>query len=178
MSFYTGKSSICHFSIRRHCYFGSVDLSEAFYSIPILYNQRKYFRSWFNNQKYQFTALIMGLTSSPRVFTKVLKPVFATLRAKGHISTAYTDDSCLQGKTYDACLRNNQDTVSLMDSLGLTVYPEKSVLIPTQEIVSLLGASFDMLSNSFGLLLPQKITIFHAFYEIRNHADLCPCPRS
>ena len=137
----------CHFkmeslqsaisAMRRHCYFGSVDLSEAFYSIPILYNQRKYFRFWFNNQKYQFTALIMGLTSSPRVFTKVLKPVFATLRAKGHISTAYTDDSCLQGKTYDACLRNIQDTVSLMDSLGLTVHPEKSVLIPTQEIVFL-----------------------------------------
>ena len=36
-----------------HCYFGSVGLSEAFYSIPILHNQRKYFRFWFNNQKYQ-----------------------------------------------------------------------------------------------------------------------------
>lgn len=43
----------------------------------------------------------MGLTVSPRVFTKILKPVvFATLRAKGHVSTAYIDDSCLQALSY------------------------------------------------------------------------------
>ena len=137
----------CHFkmeslqsaisAMREHCYFGSVDLSEAFYSISIHESDRKFFRFWHNNQKYQFTALIMGLTSSPRVFTKILKPVFAKLRAKGHISTAYTDDSCLQGISFQSCLQNIQDTVALMDSLGLTVHPEKSVLIPTQEIVFL-----------------------------------------
>lgn len=64
-------------AMRKNCYFGSVDLSEAFYSIPIKEEDRKYFRFLHNNQKYQFTALIMGLTHSPRVFTKLLKPVFS-----------------------------------------------------------------------------------------------------
>ena len=36
----------------------------------------------------------MGLTSSLRMFTKVLKPVFASLRTKfGHICLGYIDDS-------------------------------------------------------------------------------------
>lgn len=66
-------------AMRPDCFFGSVDLSEAFYSIPIRESDRKYFRFIFNGQKYQFTALVMGLATSPRVFTKVLKPVLLPL---------------------------------------------------------------------------------------------------
>ena len=79
----------------------------------------------------------MGLTHSPRVFTKIMKPVFASLRAKGHISSAYIDDSCLQGSSYRECLSNISDTVNLMDSLELTVQPEKSVFVPKQQIIFL-----------------------------------------
>ena len=79
----------------------------------------------------------MGLTASPRVFAKVLKPVFAKLQAQGHISTAYTDDSCLQGSSYDSCRQNIVDTINLMDLLGLTVHPQKSVFVPVQQIVFL-----------------------------------------
>ena len=124
-------------AMRKNCWFGSVDLSEAFYSIPVESSDRKFFRFFHNGTRYQFKSLIMGFTDSPRVFTKVLKPVFASLRAKGHISTAYTDDSCLQGNDYDSCLLNIHDTVALMDSLGLTVHPNKSVLIPCQQIIFL-----------------------------------------
>ena len=92
-------------SMRKDCYFGSVNLSESYYSIPVTKKHRKYFRFWFDNQKYEFTSLVMGLTTSPRVFTKVLKPVFAHLREKGYMSTAYIDDSCLQGQhTWNAVI--------------------------------------------------------------------------
>ena len=39
-------------AMRKNCYFGSVDLSEAFHSIPIREEDRKYFRFIHNNQKY------------------------------------------------------------------------------------------------------------------------------
>ena len=68
-------------AMRPKCWFGSVDLAEAFYSIPILVSERKFFRFWHDDKKFQFTALIMGLTQSPSVFTKILKPVFVHLRA-------------------------------------------------------------------------------------------------
>lgn len=124
-------------AMRPNCYFASVDLSEAFYSIPIRDQDHKYFRFWFNGEKYQFTSLVLGLATSPRVFTKILKPVFSHLRSMGYVSTAFIDDSCLQGSTDNDCQRNIDATVSLMDSLGLTVHPQKSVLSPRQQIVFL-----------------------------------------
>ena len=140
-------------AMRKNCFFGSVDLAEAFYSIPIQEADRKFFRFWHRDQKFQFTALIMGLTHSPRVFTKILKPVFAHLRARGHISSAYIDDSCLQGSTYNRCLHNIHDTIQLMDSLGLTVQLGKSVIQPTQQIVFL---GFLLCSVTMTVRLPPE----------------------
>ena len=45
-------------AMRPNCYFGSVDLSEAFYSIKIRDDDRNFFRFWHKGTKYQFIALI------------------------------------------------------------------------------------------------------------------------
>ena len=140
-------------SKRQDCYFASVDLADAYYSIPVCKGDRKYFRFFHKGQKFQFTALVMGLTSSPRIFTKILKSVFAYLRALGHINTAYIDDSCLVGLTYKGCLRNIYDTVSLMDELGLTVHTDKSVLQPYTQIVFL---GFVLCSKSVTVRLTEE----------------------
>ena len=63
-----------------------------------------------------------------------MKCVFFDLRKKGHCNTGYIDDSLLIGQSYDDCRGNIRDTVALVDSLGSTIHPEKSVFIPTQEI--------------------------------------------
>ena len=39
-------------SMRKNCWFGSVDLSEAFYSIPVREKDRRFFRFIHNGQKY------------------------------------------------------------------------------------------------------------------------------
>ena len=67
------------------CFMTSIDLRDAYYSLPIVPADRKYLKFCWRGVLYQFTALPMGLTSSPRIFTKVLKPVFATLRS--HMAT-------------------------------------------------------------------------------------------
>ena len=124
-------------AMRKNCWFASIDLADAFYSIPVKTEDRKLLRFTFQGQKYQFCALVMGLGTSPRVFTKVLKPAYATLRAKGHVSTGYIDDSCLQAQTKEQCTDNVMDTITLFDNLGLTINIEKSVLQPCQKIIFL-----------------------------------------
>ncbi len=118
----------------RKLLFAGVDIKEAFYSIPLRVSDRKLFRFMWRGQKYQFTCLVMGLSTSPRVFTKVLKPIFSSLRHKGYVSTIYIDDVCLQGQTYQECQNNVLDTVLLLDRLGFTVHNQKSSLIPSQSI--------------------------------------------
>jgi hypothetical protein len=66
-----------------------------------------------------------------------MKPVFAMLRQMGHQSSPYIDDSFLTGYSYEDCAANVVDTTKLIDKLGLVAHPEKSVFIPTQELVFL-----------------------------------------
>ncbi|WAR26943.1 hypothetical protein MAR_012647 [Mya arenaria] len=53
-------------------------------------------RCFLLDSKISILCTVMVLSSSPRVFTKILKPAFTHLRARGHISTVYIDESCLQ----------------------------------------------------------------------------------
>jgi hypothetical protein len=59
------------------------------------------------------------------------------LRKLGHLSSGYIDDSYLQGDSYEDCVNNVIDTVTLFDSLGFIVHPTKSVFNPTQRLVFL-----------------------------------------
>ena len=71
--------------MRPGCYMTSIDLKDAYYSIPIAEELQKYLKFIWRDQLYAFTSLPMGLTSGPRIFTKVLKPIFSYLRSKfGH----------------------------------------------------------------------------------------------
>ena len=78
-----------------------------------------------------------GLTTAPRIFTKILKVSFSHLRKRGHTNIAYIDDSLLISNSYSECSVNISETVSLLDSLGFTIHPTKSVMQPTQIIIFL-----------------------------------------
>ena len=87
---------------------------------------------------YQYTCLPTGLASAPRIFTKLLKPVFNALRQKGYLSSSYIDDCYLQGASYGECYDNAQETVMLLRELGFPIHKEKSVLKPSQ-VLTFLG---------------------------------------
>ena len=53
------------------------------------------------------------------------------------MSSGYIDDSWLMGPIWDDCANNVVDTVKLLDTLGFVAHPEKSVFIPTQNLVFL-----------------------------------------
>ena len=78
-----------------------------------------------------------GYCDAMRIFTKILKPVFATLREQGYESVIYVDDSLLQGETFQECLDNIMATLECLESLGFVIHPDKSIFIPTQEIIFL-----------------------------------------
>ena len=123
--------------IEKDCYMAALDLKDAYYSMPVRKNDQQFLQFEWNSTRYQFTCLPNGLSSAPRTFTKILKPVLATLHIMVHISTAHIDDCYLQGKTYSQCLGNVMDSIILFDSLGFVVHPAKSTLVPVQEIVTL-----------------------------------------
>ena len=116
------------------CYMAYIDVHSVFYHIPINADYQRYLKCQWQGRTYKFVALVMGLTSSHRIYTKVMKLVFSTLRNKGYLSSSYIDDSYLQGQNYTECVSNIRDTLSMMLKLGFTIHPEKSLFIPTQTL--------------------------------------------
>lgn len=153
--------------IKKNAWFASIDLRQAYYSIPVHINSRKFLKFHWNGKYYQFTCLPNGLASAPRTYTKVLKPVFSSLRKMGHVNVVYIDDSLLQGDTYADCQANIQDTLNLVDELGFTVHTEKSIVIPTQRIV-FVGFQLDSVSMTVRLTLEKCNDIIECCTNILN----------
>lgn len=79
--------------IQQNDYFASIDLKDSYYSVYVDENDQKYLKFSWEGKVYTFCALPQGLSTSPRIFTKILKPVYATLRKQGYINVPYIDDS-------------------------------------------------------------------------------------
>ena len=139
-----------------NCFMASIDMKDAYYSIPVKSEDRKYLRFKWEDQFYEFTCLPNGLSCAPRQFTKILKPPLATLHKQGHISIAHLDDLYLQGRTYDYCVKNVIDTTVLLDKLGLVVHPEKSSFIPSQVLV-ILGFIINSLTMTIQLTTEKAL---------------------
>ena len=121
--------------VTKNCYMASIDFKDAYYSVPIALQFRKFLRFQFGNRLFEFTCLPNGLTSGPRIFTKLTKPVFANLREKGHLNTIYIDDSIVFGESKEECFLNVRDTVEVSLDARFIVHPVKSIFEPSQVIV-------------------------------------------
>ena len=61
-------------------YMPSIDLRDAYYSIPIEIHYKKYLKFYWKEVLYQFIFLPNGLATGPHVFTKIVKPIYSNLR--------------------------------------------------------------------------------------------------
>jgi hypothetical protein len=154
--------------MKPNCYMASIDLKDAYYSVPINKSHQKYLKFMWNNVLYAFTCFPNGLAFCPRKFTKLLKPVYSTLRQLGHVSSPYIDDSFLEGDDYQSCLENLVDTIKLLHSLGLIIHPKKSVLIPTQRLI-FLGFILDSILMRIYLTPDKCQKLVKLCYDLLHH---------
>ena len=119
------------------CFMASIDLKDAYYTVPISTDHQKYLKFIFNGSLYHYTCLPNGLSCTPRVSTKLLKLVYSTLYNLACLGLGYIDDSYLQGDTSSECLENVNCTASLFKKLGFYLHPTKSIVIPTQQLIFL-----------------------------------------
>ena len=143
------------------CFMASLDIRDAYYSVPIHKSHQKYLKFEFNGQLFQFTCMPNGLACAPRLFTKLLKPVYSSLRTQGLLSVGYIDDSYLQGDHYEECKQNVTVTSSLFTHLGLWVHEEKSVFTPSQTI-EFLGFVLNSVHMTVSLTANKKEKLQHS----------------
>lgn len=140
------------------CYMATIDLKDAYYSVPVAQEHRKYLRFVWRSKLYQYTCFPNGLSSAPRLFTKLMKPCYAHLRCRGHIVSGYIDDTYLQQQLFNDALNSLLACKSLFTSLGLLIHPEKSLDIPSQ-IATVLGFIINSLDMTISLTTEKKTSL-------------------
>ena len=152
------------------CHFACIDLKDAYFSIPIATEHRKFLRFQWKGSLYQFCVLPFGLSSAPRVFTKVLKPPIATLRNLGYVSCNYIDDALLIARDHDDCFENVEKRIQLFESLGFVINRDKSVCNPCTRI-EFLGFVIDSVTMRISLPDRKRGTIASACRALANQPE-------
>ena len=79
-------------SIRQNDWGASIDLTDAYFHIPIHPRDRKWLRFVWEGQVFQFCALPFGLSLAPWIFTKVSRELCSSLHLKGLRVQMFLDD--------------------------------------------------------------------------------------
>lgn len=129
-----------------------LDLKDTYFTVPVWKGHQKFLRFTWKKSLWEFAGLQFGLASAPKTFTKLVKPVVATLWNLGICLVIYLDDLLILAYSEQSARLHLATAMNLLESLGFIINPKKSVLTPVQ-IIEFLGMSVD--SVSLCLALPR-----------------------
>ncbi|KZS09709.1 Uncharacterized protein APZ42_025993 [Daphnia magna] len=109
-----------------------VDLTDAYFTIPIFRGPRKYLRCRLGRKTFKYTCFPSGLCGSPWVFTKLLKVAVTFLRRSGIRLVIYLDDLLIVGTTVEECSNAVAQVINVLESLGFLINFNKFETVPTQ----------------------------------------------
>ena len=151
-------------------YMFSIDLKDAFHSVSLHPESKKFVTFELLSKRYCYNTLPFGLSSAPRIFSKILKPAISFLRLSGMRITFYLDDILVISSTYLEACSSVKTCINLLNDLGFTINYEKSSLTPMQNILHL---GYNWNSVNMSISLPEEKLI-----KIKNLASNClkgPC---
>ena len=129
--------------LKKDSYCVSIDLKDAFLHVPIIAKNHKFLKFSWMGKLYKWIVLPFGLTCSPRVLTKVLKPVMAFLRSVFAILISiYLDDMLIQASSKAVAYMHGQICALVLMALGWSINWTKSNFFPSKTITHL-GFDFD-----------------------------------
>jgi len=113
------------------------DLKDAYLHVPMATSAQRYMQFVWEGQAYRCQAMLFGLTSAPRTFTKLMSVLMSHLRAKGIRLVFYLDDILLLACSREEAIRVRDLVADILKVSGLTINSAKSVLDPAQEVIFL-----------------------------------------
>ena len=129
----------------------SIDLKDTYLHIPICSEDQRWLRFMVQGQAYPFRCLPFGLSTAPRVFTRVVKAVGAVFREQGVQIFMYLDGWLILSKSHQAALQDTQLVIQTVSQLSFIINKDKSNMSPSQSPV-FLSAQLDLVQ---GLVYPS-----------------------
>lgn len=156
-------------------FMAKIDISSAFHHVPLAPETRRYTRFLVDNDSYEYLVMPMGLSTSPRLFTKLMKPVMAALRGEGVCATIYIDDMLITAETAEACAAATRRAADLLTSLGLQISLDKSSVEPATR-VEYLGFVIDTSTMRVSLPEAKRAALVTSIKEVKRR-DRARCLR-
>jgi len=127
-----------------------LDLKDAYFTVPVFEDHQRFLRFRWRGSSYQFVCLPFGLSSAPRTFTKIMKPVMTVLRSLGIRVVIYLDDLLFLNESEQGVSRDLDIAIELLERLGFIINWPKSHTTPCQ-VIQYLGMVIDSRLMSFSL---------------------------
>ena len=124
----------------------SLDLADAYLHIPVHPEHRKFLTFQYKDQSMLFRALPFGLSTAPRVFTRVTRVLAAYLRRLGVQIFMYLDDWLIVAPDPATARLHTNLVLDVTQRLGWVINREKSDFVPSQTPV-FLGARLDFVTG-------------------------------
>ncbi|VDI33686.1 Hypothetical predicted protein [Mytilus galloprovincialis] len=99
----------------------SLDLTDAYFHVPVCHSYRKFLRFVWNKMVYQFRALPFGLSTAPLAFTKLMQIAIAHLHSQAIQIHSYLDDSLIKELSPEKLYLNTDVVIRLLLSLGFLI---------------------------------------------------------
>jgi hypothetical protein len=120
--------------INRGDYLTSIDLADAFLHVLVHQPSRRYLQFAWDGRLFQFRVLPFGLSLSPMVFTKVVRPVLRWAPRKGIRLSAYLDDLLIVSKSLQTAWPHTRMVQRKLQDLGFMIRAIRSILHPMQTL--------------------------------------------
>ena len=118
--------------LRPNWLLASIDCTDAYFSIGVHESHKRYLRFYYDQICWEYQCLPFGLTSCPRIFTKIMKVAINFLRTHFHLHiTVYLDDILLMAPSAEECLKAINITFIVLSALGMGISLEKSITTPS-----------------------------------------------
>ena len=153
--------------IDHNFYMSGIYLEDAFLTVPMSLKFAKLLKFKFEGQIFMYICLPFRFRDSPRIFTKILKPVISHLRNSGHILTFYLDDSWQAAQTFAKAIETCKATYSLLLKVGFLPNLKKSQLFPSHQI-QILGTCLDSEKIIPSLPKEEEVQIVRLLKEALN----------
>ena len=155
-------------SIKENEWTVSIDIQDAYLHVPMARSVRKYLRFMVNGRVYQFTCLPFGLATSPREFTKLLRPVVQLLRLQGIKLHVYLDDWLIRASSTVQARTHADLVLQVLQHLGWVINFSKSDLVPSQQF-DFIGMQFNTCAYTVAPLPRMRVKIQNTLDHWRSH---------
>ena len=128
--------------LRRNFFLSKLDLSKAYWHVPIHPKDQKFLAFRLEGREFQFRSLPFGLSTAPLIFTKIMRVPIGYLRVNGVLCVIYLDDLLLLASSEEECRESVRLALDVLTRCGFTVNLQKSELEPKRRL-RFLGLEID-----------------------------------